>query len=59
MINLDWALAHMDTIKSKRVRKKKGTAEEWVYEAEVKDSKEDVSTFPRPWLDGILMFAES
>lgn len=41
LINLDWALAHMDTIKSKRVRKKKGTAEEWVYEAEVKDSKED------------------
>ncbi|KAA1466811.1 hypothetical protein DENSPDRAFT_831699 [Dentipellis sp. KUC8613] len=41
LINLDWALAHMDAIKSKKPRKKGGAAEDWVYEAEAKDTKDD------------------
>ncbi|TFY76961.1 hypothetical protein EWM64_g7051 [Hericium alpestre] len=41
MVNLDWALAHMDAIKAKKPRKKNGAAEDWVYEAEAKETKED------------------
>ncbi|KAI0060152.1 hypothetical protein BV25DRAFT_986960 [Artomyces pyxidatus] len=41
LINLDWALAHMDAIKSKKMRQKAGTAEDWVYEAETKESHEE------------------
>ena len=44
IVNLDWALAHMDAVKSKKTRRKTGTAEDWVYEAEMKDAGEDVST---------------
>ena len=33
----------MDAVKSKKTRQKTGAAEDWVYEAEVKDSTEDVS----------------
>lgn len=33
----------MDVVKSK-ARRKTGTAEDWVYEAEIKDTAEDVST---------------
>jgi hypothetical protein len=42
IVNLDWALAHMDAVKSKKTRRKTGTAEDWVYEAEMKDTGEDV-----------------
>ncbi|KAH9976865.1 P-loop containing nucleoside triphosphate hydrolase protein [Lactifluus volemus] len=38
IINLDWALAHME---SKKARRKTGTVEDWVYEAELKDIAED------------------
>ncbi|KAI9454269.1 P-loop containing nucleoside triphosphate hydrolase protein [Russula earlei] len=41
IVNLDWALAHMDGVKSKKTRRKSGTAEDWVYEAEMKDAVED------------------
>ncbi|KAI0270605.1 P-loop containing nucleoside triphosphate hydrolase protein [Gloeopeniophorella convolvens] len=40
MVNLDWALANMDAIKSKK-RQKPGATEDWVYEAEIKDTVED------------------
>ncbi|KAI0255595.1 P-loop containing nucleoside triphosphate hydrolase protein [Lactifluus subvellereus] len=40
IVNLDWALAHVDVVKSK-ARRKTGTAEDWVYEAEIKDTVED------------------
>src|SRR5580698_6084737 len=30
IVNFDWALAHMD-VKSKKMRRKLGTAEDWVY----------------------------
>ena len=43
IVNLDWALTHMDAVKSKKTRQKTGAAEDWVYEAEMKDSIEDVS----------------
>jgi hypothetical protein len=44
IVNLDWALAHMDVVKSKKTRRRTGTAEDWVYEAEMKDTiEEDVS----------------
>ena len=43
IVNFDWALAHMDGVKSKKTRRKLGTAEDWVYEAEMKDVGEDVS----------------
>lgn len=43
IVNLDWALAHMDAVRSKKTRQKTGAAEDWVYEAEMKDSIEDVS----------------
>ncbi|KAI0312226.1 P-loop containing nucleoside triphosphate hydrolase protein [Amylostereum chailletii] len=36
--NLDWALGHMDVVKSKAASKKK---EAWVYETEAKELKED------------------
>ena len=42
IVDLDWALAHMDAVKSKKTRQKMGAAEDWVYEAEMKDSIEDV-----------------
>jgi hypothetical protein len=42
MVNLDWALAHMDGVKSKKTRRKPGTAEDWVYETELKEIGEDV-----------------
>lgn len=43
IVNLDWALTHMDAVRSKKTRLKTGAAEDWVYEAEMKDSIEDVS----------------
>ena len=43
IVNLDWALAHMDVVRSKKARRKSGTTEDWVYEAEMKDTVEDVS----------------
>ena len=43
IVNFDWALAHMDSVKSKKTRRKTGTAEDWVYETEIKDMGEDVS----------------
>jgi hypothetical protein len=46
IVNLDWALAHMDVVRSKKARRKSGTAEDWVYEAEMKDIVEDVSGVP-------------
>jgi hypothetical protein len=42
IVSLDWALAHMDAVRSKKTRRKSGTAEDWVYEAEMKDTIEDV-----------------
>jgi hypothetical protein len=42
IVNLDWALAHMDVVKTKKTRRKTGTDEDWVYEAEIKDTGEDV-----------------
>jgi hypothetical protein len=33
----------MDGVKSKKTRRKSGTAEDWVYETEIKDIGEDVS----------------
>jgi len=42
IVNLDWALAHMDAVRSKKTTRKSGTAEDWVYEAEMKDTIEDV-----------------
>jgi len=41
IVNLDWALSHMEAAKSKKTRQKPGAAEDWVYEAEMKDSIED------------------
>jgi hypothetical protein len=46
MVNLDWALAHMDGVKSKKMRRKSGTAEDWVYETELKEIGEDVGSVP-------------
>ena len=46
IVNLDWALAHMDGAKSKKTRGKSGTAEDWVYEAETKEMGEDVGVAP-------------
>jgi len=46
IVNLDWALAHMDVVRSKKARRKSGTTEDWVYEAEMKDTVEDVSDVP-------------
>ena len=43
IVNLDWALSHMEAAKSKKTRQKPGAAEDWVYEAEMKESIEDVS----------------
>jgi hypothetical protein len=43
IVNLDWALAHMEAAKAQKTRQKTGAAEDWVYEAEMKDSTEDVS----------------
>ena len=48
IVNLDWALAHMDVVKAKKARRKSGTTEDWVYEAEMKDIVEDVSDVPSP-----------
>ena len=42
IVNFDWALAHMDGAKSKKTRRKSGTGEDWVYEADMKDLGEDV-----------------
>ena len=47
IFNLDWALAHMDAVKSKKTRRRTGTAEDWVYEAEMKDTIEDVGAVLR------------
>ncbi|KAH9953604.1 P-loop containing nucleoside triphosphate hydrolase protein [Russula dissimulans] len=41
VVNLDWALAHMDTVRSKKTRRRTGLAEDWVYEAEMKETVED------------------
>ncbi|KAF8258164.1 P-loop containing nucleoside triphosphate hydrolase protein [Lactarius quietus] len=41
IVNLDWALAHMDVARSKKARRKSGPTEDWVYEAEMKDITED------------------
>ncbi|KAH9031884.1 P-loop containing nucleoside triphosphate hydrolase protein [Lactarius pseudohatsudake] len=41
IVNLDWALAHMDVVKSKKAQRKSGTTEDWVYDAEMKDTVED------------------
>jgi hypothetical protein len=41
IVNLDWALAHMDAVKSKKTRRRTSTAEDWVYEAEMKDTIEE------------------
>jgi hypothetical protein len=43
IVNLDWALTHMEAAKAKKTQQKTGAAEDWVYEAEMKDSTEDVS----------------
>lgn len=48
IVNLDWALAHMDVVRSKKARRKSGTAEDWIYEAETKETVEDVSEVPCP-----------
>lgn len=42
IVNLDWALAHMDGVKSKKTRRKSGTGEDCVDETEMKDMGEDV-----------------
>ncbi len=36
----------MDSVKSKKTRRKSGTAEDWVYETEMKDMGEDVGILP-------------
>ncbi|KAH9012859.1 P-loop containing nucleoside triphosphate hydrolase protein [Lactarius deliciosus] len=41
IVNLDWALAHMDVVKSKKAQRKSGTTEDWVYDAEMKDTVDD------------------
>jgi DNA excision repair protein ERCC-6-like 2 len=41
IVNLDWALAHMDVVKSKKTRRRTSTTEGWVYEAEIKDTIEE------------------
>ncbi|KAI0299056.1 P-loop containing nucleoside triphosphate hydrolase protein [Multifurca ochricompacta] len=41
IVDLDWALAHMNVVRSKKSHRKPGTAEDWVYEAEMKDAVED------------------
>ena len=41
IVNLDWALAHMGVVKSKKTLRKASTAEDWVYEAEMKDTIEE------------------
>lgn len=46
IVNFDWALAHMDGVKSRKMRRKSGTAENWVYESEMKDMGEDVGVAP-------------
>ena len=46
LVNLDWALAHMDVVRSKKAPRKSGATEDWVYEAEMKDIVEDVSDVP-------------
>ena len=46
IVNFDWALAHMDSVKSRKTRRKSGTAENWVYESEMKDTGEDVGVAP-------------
>lgn len=51
IINLDWALAHME---SKKARQK---VEDWVYEAELKDTAEDVSTVLQYGLGLKLMYS--
>jgi hypothetical protein len=48
IVNFDWALAHMDGVKSKKTRRKSGTAEDWVYETEMKDMGEDVGVASQP-----------
>jgi hypothetical protein len=42
IVNFDWALAHIDAVKSKKTRRKSGTGEDWVDETEIKDMGEDV-----------------
>lgn len=51
IVNLDWALAHMDVVKSKKTRRKTGTHEDWVYEAEMKDAGEDVGAVTFPYFE--------
>jgi hypothetical protein len=46
IVNFDWALAHMEGVKSKKTRRKSGTAENWVYETEMKVVGEDVGVAP-------------
>jgi hypothetical protein len=55
IVNLDWALAHMDAVRSKNTRRKAGAAEDWVYDAEMKDSIEDVSAMLHYALNPTLM----
>ena len=38
IVNLDWALAHMDVVKSKKTQQRRSTAEDWVYEAEINET---------------------
>jgi hypothetical protein len=47
----------MDVVKSKKARRKTGTAEDWVYEAEMKDTVEDVSPVAHFGPDLQLMYA--
>ena len=49
IVNFDWALAHMDGVKSKKTRRKSGTAEDWVYETELKEMGEDVGETSRSY----------
>lgn len=36
----------MDVVRSNKAQRKSGAAEDWVYEVEMKDTMEDVSTTP-------------
>ena len=48
MTNFDWALAHMEVARSKTVKRRKSGSQgemDEVYEAEMSQNKEDVSSF--------------
>ncbi|KAI0045188.1 hypothetical protein FA95DRAFT_1583483 [Auriscalpium vulgare] len=41
LMDLDWALAHMDAITSKKAAQRKSGGDDWIYEAEEQEKSED------------------